>query len=482
MTPHALLTALASGIVLPAIPAMAQQNTPDTRRPNIVFILADDLGYGDLSCYGQQRFSTPNIDSLAHNGVRFTQAYAGTTVSAPSRACLLTGRHSGHAPVRGNIEVQPEGQFSLPAGLPNLFTTLRQADYATGVFGKWGLGAPGAPGDPRRQGVQHFFGYNCQLLAHNYYPDHLWDNTTRLPLPENADGAFGIYAQDLIQQHALAFIEQHKDSAFFLFLPYILPHAELIVPEDSIIQHFRGQFPETPFHGCDSGPHFRRGGYCSQSHPRATFAAMVTRLDAYVGQIIDKLRTLRLLDNTVVIFASDNGPHREGGADPDFFDSNGIFRGHKRDLYEGGIRVPLIVAWPGTIQPATTNQICAFWDILPTLAELTGTPHGAEDGLSLLPLLTGDGQQQQHAYLYFEFHEEGGKQAVRQGDWKLVHLNASAKDGDKWELYNLAADPGETTNLVDLHPEITAMLKRIMREAHVPDPQWPLLPEEHSPR
>ncbi len=480
MTPRFLLPTLAAGIITTPLAIAAQQDPNDKRHPNIVLIVADDLGYGDLSCYGQQKFSTPNIDFLARNGIRFTQAYAGTTVSAPSRACLLTGLHSGHAPVRGNIEVRPEGQFPLPSGLPNIFTLLRQAGYVTGAFGKWGLGAPGTSGDPTRQGVDKFFGYNCQLLAHNYYPDHLWDDSTRFPLPENDNGSYGTYAQDLIQQQALKFIRSHKDSTFFLFIPYVLPHAELIVPEDSIIQRFRGTFPETPYHGCDSGPYFRKGGYSSQSHPRATFAAMVSRLDAYVGQVVNELSSLGLLDNTLVIFTSDNGPHREGGADPDFFDSNSIFRGYKRDLYEGGIRIPFIAFWRGTISPRTTDHVCTFWDIFPTLAELTGTQTSPSDGISFLPSLTGHGQQHRHSYLYFEFHEEGGKQAVRKGDWKLIHLNASAPNGGSWELYNLADDPSESDNLIDSHSQKAAALKRLMLDAHAPDSQWPLLPQERT--
>ena len=470
-----LFTALASGLIGNAVPAAAQQDAEGHRPPNIVFVLADDLGYGDLGCYGQRRFETPHIDSLARAGMRFTQAYAGTTVSAPSRASLLTGLHSGHAPIRGNFEVEPEGQASLPADVPNLFTLFQRAGYVTGVFGKWGLGAPGAPGAPGNQGVDCFFGYNCQRLAHNYYPGHLWDNDSLVALPGNAEGAFGVYAQDLIQQRALEFIDRHRDSAFFLFLPYVLPHAELIVPEDSIIARLRGRYPETPYRGCDAGPAFRRGGYCSQPEPRATFAAMVTRLDLYVGQVVEKLRGLGLLDNTLVIFASDNGPHREGGADPDFFDSNGPFRGYKRDLYEGGVRVPLIAFWPGVVAPGETDHICAFWDLLPTFADFAGIAAPACDGISLLPLLTGKGAQREHDYLYFEFHEEGGKQAVRRGDWKLVRLDASSPDGGTWELYNLADDPAESHDLASERPEVVAALRALMEEAHTPDEAWPLL-------
>ena len=338
------------------------------QRPNIVFILADDLGYGDLSCYGQEKFMTPNIDRLAQNGMRFTQCYSGTTVSAPSRSCLLTGTHSGHTPVRGNLELQPEGQFPLPADAHTIFEVMKEAGYKTSAFGKWGLGYIGSTGDPNKQGCDTFFGYNCQLLAHSYYPDHLWDNDKRVELTDNnlnVQYGQGTYSQDLIHKKALEYLDgMNADEPFFLWYPTIIPHAELIVPEDSIIRKFRGMYPEKPFQGTEPGnPAFRKGGYCSQFYPHATFAAMVTRLDVYVGQIIQKLKEKGLYDNTIIIFSSDNGPHQEGGADPDFFNSNGILRGYKRDVYEGGIRVPMIVSWPGHVAAGTeTDFICSFWD------------------------------------------------------------------------------------------------------------------------
>lgn len=329
----------AAGLSLAALtPLNAQQKS------NVVFIVADDLGYGDLSCYGQEKFQTPNIDRLALNGIRFTRSYSGTTVSAPSRASLMTGLHTGHTPIRGNKEIKPEGQFPLPAGTFTLFHLFKNAGYTTGAFGKWGLGQPGSVGDPNNQGVDEFYGYNCQLLAHNYYPSHLWYNQTKIEFPENDHGQFGAYSQDLIQAKTLEFIDKYNGDPFFLFVPMVLPHAELVVPEDSIIQKLRGKFDEKPYKGTDSGPAFRKGGYMSQEHPRATHAAMVTRIDAYVGQIIEKLKETGVYENTLIIFTSDNGPHREGGGDPDFFNSNGIYRGYKRDLYEGGIRVPTIIA------------------------------------------------------------------------------------------------------------------------------------------
>ena len=452
--------------------------------PNIVFILADDLGWGDLGCYGQQRIETPHIDALAGHGLRFTQCYAGTTVSAPSRSCLVTGTHSGHTPVRGNREMVPEGQFPLPAGVPTLFHDLKAAGYTTGVFGKWGLGAVGSTGDPQAQGVDRFFGFNCQLLAHSYYPDHLWDNDLRVNLEDNTEAVpygGGTYAPDLIHRKALEFLDEaaREGKPFFLWYPTTIPHAELIVPKDSLLAKYQGRFPETPYRGTDSGPYFRKGGYVSQAEPHATFAAMVSRLDAYVGELVSRLKELGLYENTLILFSSDNGPHREGGADPDFFDSNGPWRGYKRDLYEGGIRVPMIVSWPGHVaEGASTDFMCSFWDLMPTLREVTGSSSAEGlDGLSLLPLWEGRKGQASHAYLYFEFQELGGRQAVRQGPWKLVHLGVRS-ESPRYELYNLDDDPGETTDLSSTHPDIVASLQRLMQEAHVPNPDFPLLPGE----
>jgi arylsulfatase A-like enzyme len=459
----------AAGLTFAAFaPLNAQQ------KPNVVFIIADDLGYGDLSCYGQEKFLTPNIDRLALNGTRFTRSYSGTTVSAPSRASLMTGLHTGHTPIRGNKEIGTEGQFPLPAGTFTLFRLFKKAGYTTGAFGKWGLGFPGSSGDPVNQGIDHFFGYNCQRLAHNYYPDHLWDNSTKVELPENDRGRFGTYSQDLIQTKTLEFIDDHSSSPFFLFVPMILPHAELVVPEDSIIQKLRGKFDETPYKGVDSGPAFRKGGYMSQEYPRATYAAMVKRIDVYVGQIIEKLKEAGVYENTLIIFTSDNGPHREGGGDPDFFNSNSIYRGYKRDLYEGGIRVPTIVSWQGKVPAGRKSDFAfAFWDYLPTFAELLKQPTpGNLDGISILPTILCSEGQKKHDYLYFEFHEMNGKQAVIKGDWKLIHQNIRKKP--VFELYNLASDPSENHNLVSLYPEIADEMKEIMKSARTEDPNWPL--------
>lgn len=474
-------SALLIGVVGTQQSFAQKKKTQEPKKPNVVFILADDLGYGDLSCYGQEKFETPNIDQLAQNGMRFTQCYSGTTVSAPSRSCLLTGTHSGHTAIRGNVELQPEGQFPLPADSRTIFHIFKDAGYKTAAFGKWGLGFVGSEGDPQKQGVDQFYGYNCQLLAHSYYPDHLWDNDKRVELKDNVvevEYGKGTYSQDLIHSKALDFLDKtSKDEPFFMFYPTIIPHAELIVPEDSIIKKFRGKYPEKPYRGTEPGnPGFRKGGYCSQFYPHATFAAMIYRLDVYVGQIVQKLKDMGIYDNTIIIFASDNGPHMEGGADPDFFNSNGMWRGYKRDLYEGGIRVPMIISWPGNVEPSTeTNFMCSFWDVMPTFEEMLNPKAKIKemDGVSMLPLLKNQKGQKEHEYLYFEFMEMNGRQAVRKGPWKLVHMNIR---GDKpyFELYNLASDPSEKHNVLDKYPEKVNELKAIMTEAHVDDPNWPL--------
>ncbi len=437
-------------------------------KPNIIYILADDLGYGDLGCYGQKDIRTPNLDRMAHEGMRFTQHYAGTTVCAPSRSCLMTGLHTGHTPIRGNKEVQPEGQHPLPAETMTIAKLMKRAGYATGAFGKWGLGYPGSEGDPTSQGFDEFFGYNCQRFAHNYYPRFLWHNRERITLEGNAGKKTQQYAPDLIQEQTLAFIDKHKDEPFFLYVPSVIPHAELLVPEDEIVQSYRGKFPEKPYKGTDDGPNYKRGGYGSVATPYANFAAMVTRLDRHVGQILDKLHDLGLDRKTLVMFTSDNGPHSEGGAHPDHFDSNGPLRGQKRDLYEGGIRVPMIAQWPGTIKAGgETDHISAFWDVMPTAAELAGIEtHQKIDGISFLPTLLGRSGQGEHDYLYWEFHEQGGRQAVRKGRWKGIRLNVRKNPDGPLELYDLQTDLSETTNVADQHPDIVAELAQIMKAAH----------------
>ncbi|NOU61766.1 arylsulfatase [Marinifilum caeruleilacunae] len=438
----------------------------ESRKPNIIYILADDAGYGDLSCYGQNRFNTPNLDKLAENGIRFTQHYAGSTVCAPSRSSLLTGQHTGHTPIRGNLEVEPEGQHPLSASSLTIAEIMKQAGYVTGAFGKWGLGYPGSEGDPNKQGFDEFFGYNCQRMAHRYYPSYLWHNQERVQMPGNDWKNTVTYAQDVIQDVTLKFIEDQKDTAFFAFVPIVIPHAELIVPYDSIYAKFEHRFKEIPYvgtQGADYGEDLNISNYCSQPKPRAVFASMMYRMDVYVGQIVNRLKELGIDKNTVVMFASDNGPHREGGADPDFFNSNGGLKGYKRDLYEGGIRSPFIVSWPGTIEPGTiSDHISAFWDVLPTCADLVGVQTPEEiDGISFLPELLGQ-EQARHKYLYWEFQEKGGSMAVRLGNWKGVAYHSSQQDKTKFELFDLSNDEKERINMADQRPDIVKEMIQIM--------------------
>ncbi len=453
----------------------------ESSRPNIVFILADDLGYGDLSCYGQKLFATPNIDKLASEGLKFTSHYSGSPVCAPSRSALMTGLHTGHTFVRGNKEVQPEGQWPLPQEAHTLLEMIKSAGYTTGVFGKWGLGYPGSEGAPENQGVDEFFGYNCQRLAHNYYPGHLWENTKKVILPGNTGDAKNDYAPELIHEQALKFLDGNKDKPFFLFYPMVMPHAELAAPE-KYMEQYRGKYlPEKTYNGVDAGEvDFRNGPYGSQPESHAAFAAMIHLLDEQVGDVVEKIRSLGLDKNTLIIFSSDNGPHIEGGADPDYFNSNGIFRGYKRDLYEGGIRVPMIARWTGVIGPGTvTDHVSAFWDFIPTFGELTGAQYSADiDGVSFLPTLTGQGKQQQHDHLYWEFHEQGGRRVLRDGDWKLVQYNVNKNPQGKYELYNLENDPEEKSDLAAKYPKRVKAMKKILLNEHTPSQAFPFAGEK----
>lgn len=466
-------------ILLAGCNKSSDQQEPTEQKPNIIYIIADDLGYGDVGFNGQQIISTPHIDRLAKNGLVFTQHYSGTTVCAPSRSSLVTGLHTGHTPVRGNYEIQPEGQYPLPDTVNTLFKVMKNAGYTTGAFGKWGLGYPGSEGDPMNQAVDVFYGYNCQRIGHNYFPYHLWSNGDSVVLEGNAGKGMEQYGPQLIHEQTLKFIEDNKDNPFFLFVPSIIPHAELVVPENLMVQ-YRGEYgKETPFKGVDEGPLYKLGGYMSQEEPRAAFAAMVELLDEQVGEIIAKLDELGLSKNTLIVFTSDNGPHVEGGADPDYFNSNGPFRGNKRDLYEGGIHVPMVAYWPEKIKAGQSAHISAFWDILPTLAELIGEEVDNQlDGLSFLPTLLDRKGQMEHNYLYWEFVEQGGKQAVRKGNWKAVRLGVKSNAGAPIELYDLDKDPSEQNNLAAEFPGVVKEMEKIMEEAHAPNPVFPLFAEE----
>ena len=461
-----------SGILAMALLFFACQSKTSLKnensKPNIIYILADDLGYGDVSCYGQQHFQTPHIDKLAEEGMLFTQHYAGSTVCSPSRSSLMTGQHTGHTFIRGNKSMPDYGNYPLDAESVTIAELLKKAGYVTGTFGKWGLGMNSTTGDPNAQGFDEFYGFLSQTLAHNYYPYHLWHNQEKIILEGNTETKKETYAPYLIQQQALSFIEENKDTSFFLYYPTTIPHAELAAPEE-YMEKFSGKFlPEKSFKGADEGTsRYKTGGYGSQEEVHAAFAAMVTLLDVQVGEIEVKLKELGIANNTIIIFTSDNGPHIEGGADPDYFDSNGPLTGYKRDLTEGGIREPMLVVWPEKIKSgSTSDHISAFWDFLPTVCDLLNIelPDNI-DGISYLPTLLGE-DQSKHDYLYWEFHEQGGKQAVRLGNWKGIRLNMDENPEAQVALYNLDTDLAEQNDVSADHPDIVNQIKEIMKKEH----------------
>jgi arylsulfatase A len=460
------LEAASLGVAALSAPrALSAASVTGGRKPNIIYIMADDLGYGDVSCFGQKKFQTPHLDRMAAEGVKFSDYYAGSTVCAPTRCVLMTGLHTGHSHIRGNREVRPEGQAPMPADIFTLPRMLKKAGYVTGMFGKWGLGAPGSTSDPARH-FDVFYGYNCQRQAHTYYPGHLWHNDKKVPL----DGK--TYSADLIAEQALTFVRDNKDRPFFAYLPFTIPHASMHVPEEAHAP-FRKKFPEFEDKiGRYSGP--------TVKNPIAAFAGMVTRMDGHIGKLFDLLKELGIDDNTLVTFTSDNGPHLEGGHNPKFFDSNGPLRGYKRDLYEGGIRVPFIARWPGKIKPGTTcDYPCAMWDVMPTCAELAGIePPPGIDGISYLPALLGQmDKQKKHTFLYWGFYAYGGKQAIRMGHWKGVRNNVMRNPDSTLELYDLRTDIGETTNLADKHPEVVKQLDELMKSAYTESPLWSFKPK-----
>jgi arylsulfatase A-like enzyme len=440
-----------------ACPVLPAADAP--QRPNIIFILADDLGYGDLGCYGQKHIQTPNLDRLAAEGVRFTQFYAGSTVCAPSRCVLMTGLHLGHCVIRGN------GKDNLRPDDVTVARLLKQAGYATGLVGKWGLGHEGSTGIPTRQGFDYFFGYLDQHHAHNYYPSFLVRNQQRVPLrnvvPDEGPYGQGVasekvqYSHDLLVEDALAFVDRHKDRPFFLYLALTIPHANNEAGN-------RGM--EVP----DYGPYADR----DWPEPQKGLAAMITRMDRDIGRLVERLQQHGIDEHTVIFFSSDNGPHREGGNNPDFFDSNGPLRGTKRDLYEGGIRVPLIVRWPARApRGVVSDHVGYFGDLMATAAELAGveTPPGL-DSISFVASIVGEPDRQaQHKYLYWEFYERGSAQAVRMGHWKGVRQPMLTGD---IELYDLRDDVGEQRNVAEQHPDVVARIRAAMEEAHVPSPRW----------
>lgn len=494
---------LATASLCPAPLSAAPPSGAQSRRPNIVFLLADDLGYGDVGCFGQTKIHTPRVDRLAAEGMRFTQHYAGNNVCAPSRCTLMTGKHPGHAYIRDNRSVKPEGQQPVPPGELSLPLALKKLGYTLGGFGKWGLGPVGSTGDPLKQGFDRFYGYNCQGVAHNFYPTHLWDNDRHVALdnppfdsqqrlPADADpnsqASYDryrgkVYAPDLIAEQARAFVRANKDRPFLLYFPTTVPHLALQVPEDSLAEYL-GKFDDEPYTGD------RR--YLPHRAPRAAYAAMVTRLDREIGTLVDLVEQLGLAENTIFVFTSDNGPlyERLGGTDAEFFNSTGGLRGRKGSFYEGGFRVPCIVRWQRHVKPGTTSdRITGFEDWLPTLLELVGaadaTPSNI-DGISFAPTLAGQAQEPR-PFLYRESPGYGGQQSLRVGDWKIIRTNllprgksADAQPGP-FELYNLADDPAESKDLAEKYPWVTDELVKIVAAEHTPSKLFPIPVLDETP-
>lgn len=433
-------------------------NAQNSSKPNIVFIIADDLGYGNLTSYNaSSKIPTPNIDAIGKGGLQFTRFYAGSTVCAPSRCALMTGKHMGTAYVRGNGNVSLRSQDTTIAQL------LQANGYKTGMFGKWGLGEEAEPGAPHLKGFDAFFGYLNQTHAHHYYTDHLFEVAKGAIRKVAVDSTH--YSEDLILDHALSFIKNNKDQPFFLYLPLTLPHAELRLP-DSLISPFLNADGTSKFEPDSAFP--GRATYGHQRKPRAAFAAMITKLDKDVGRITALLKELGLDKNTYVFFTSDNGPHKEGGGDPTYFNSSGGLRGIKRDLYEGGIRVPLLIKGPKPLSLPKVNTPLAFWDILPTICQLTGTPIAIKnDGASFASLLNGKPQVQKHNYLYWQFNEGGLKEAVMQNNWKLVRFKQKGS-AEVLELYDLSKDEGEKKNLASNYANKVQELKQLMIKAKSP--------------
>ncbi len=427
------------------------ETKPPARPPNIVYIMADDLGYAHLGSYGQKEIQTPRLDAFAREALRFTQAYSGCTVCAPARSSLMTGLHTGHTPVRGN-----SGGLPLPRSATTVAEVLKGAGYATGIFGKWGLGEAGTEGVPEKQGFDEALGPLHQIHAQDYYPEFLWKNGSPLPLPENQHGQKGRYAPDVMVEGALEFLRAHANQPFFLYFPSIVPHHEFQVPAEDF-QAYAGRYEEKPFIREDRG-------FEIQEQPAAAFAGMVTRLDRDVGKLLDELDKLGLKDNTIVFFTSDNGPVDFEPIDK-AFDGNGPLRGHKTDLYEGGIRVPMLVRYPDKIKPGVSDFPWAFWDFLPTAAELAGAqPPEGIDGISVAPTLLGQ-PQQPHEFLYWETERSGElNQAVRMGKWKAV------RSGDRLELFDLETDPGESVDVAPGQPDIVARIEAYLATARVPPP------------
>ena len=472
------------GITLMGCETANKDGKSITQKPNIIYIYADDMGYGELGVYGQKKIKTPNLDRLAAEGIRFTQHYTSIPVCAPARCMLMTGRHGGHAYIRSNYslfgtkDVDDGGQMPLPEGTVTVGHMLQDAGYKTGAIGKWGLGSANTTGSPDKQGFDYFYGYLGQGQAHSYYPTHLrendkWDTlkndfvlpSEEIPVgsPAEAFGKFeGVeYAPDKMTEKALAFIDRNKEGPFFLYLPYTIPHASLQIPTKSeAFKLYQGKLDTVPYYGDN--------GYTPNLEPRATYAAMITQLDSYVGQIMEQVKKLGLDENTIVLFSSDNGTTFNGGVEADFFNSVAGFRGLKMDLYEGGIRMPFIARWPGKIPSGTvTDLVSVQYDMMATLADLVGIKAPQNDGISMLPTLLGDSaDQKKHEYLYFEYPAKGGQLAIRMGNLKAVKMKVSKNLHAPWEIYDLTKDPEESKDLASLYPELRQKLDSIVRKEH----------------
>ena len=454
-------------------------------KPNIIYFYADDLGYGELGAYGQSLIKTPNLDKMAHEGMRFTQHYSGAPVCAPSRCMLMTGKHPGHSYIRGNYELggfsdeEEGGQMPLHEGAYTIANMFKERGYATALIGKWGMGVTGTSGSPLKHGFDYYYGYLDQKQAHNHYPTHLWENdrwdslnnsfiNVHLPIQDTLHAKkedFEYYkgkeyAPEKMTSKALDFIDRNKQHPFFLYLPYAIPHLSLQVP-DEYIDKYKGQFEESIYFG--------QKGYAATRYPRSTYAAMISYLDDQVGIIMKKIKALGLDENTIIMFSSDNGATFSAGVDTKFFKSVSGLRGLKMDLYEGGIRVPFIARWPGKIKAnSISNMVSAQYDMMPTFAELTGKPILNVDGISLLPVLLGkDSKQQTHDFLYFEYPENGGQIAVRIGKWKGVRKNIRKNPASPWELYDLENDPYEQYDIAQSHTEIIDKMKGITKREHL---------------
>jgi len=491
------------GLALASAPNPAISGTNQQKaRPNVIFILADDMGYGDLGCYGQEKIETPNIDNLAKEGLRFNQFYAGAPLSSPSRCSLLTGLHTGHSFIRGNDELESrgdvnsheamykdpslEGQRPMPTGTMTFPLMFKQAGYTTACIGKWGLGYPGSEGAPEHMGYDFFYGYNCQRQAHNYYPPFLYRNENREYLPNRiyqpgeyeitdslkaSDEYYydrfneGKYSPDLMYDEIASYLEKNNQKPFLLSWTTTIPHMGLQAP-DKWVKYYHNKFgAEKPYLGND--------GYYPSIYPRATYAAMISTLDEQVGKLVSQLKKLGIYDQTIIVFTSDNGSANKGGPDPDWFKSGGQFKAGKGwgkgTLHEGGIRVPLIVVWPNHIKAsATSDMVCAAWDFLPTFCDLMQLQSPITDGISILPELLGN-KQAQHEYLYWEYPASSGSKAVRWGKWKAL-LRKIKSGNESIELYNLYIDPGETNNVADKNPKIVEKIRKMMDDAHSDSP------------